>query len=82
MKTETNDKLPVWISYSYSSCSCYLEDHIHVYAVGVGPGVLEVLLQPLLEGVGDLVELVELADTLHSRVVPTNHIIICSYINM
>ena len=32
--------------------------------------MLEVLLQPLLEGVGDLVELVELADTLHSRVVP------------
>ena len=42
-----------------------LEDHVHVDAVGVGPSMLEVLLQPLLQGVGYLVELVELPHPLH-----------------
>ncbi len=37
---------------------------------GKGPLHLEVLLQALLERVGYLVELVELPDALHGRVVP------------
>ena len=49
-----------------------LEDHVHVDAVGVGPGVLEVLLQALFQRVWYLVELVELSDTLHGRMVPDN----------
>ena len=47
-----------------------LEDHVHVDPVGVRPGVLEVLFQSLLQGVRNLVKLVELADSLHRRVVP------------
>lgn len=35
---------------------------VHVDAVGVGPGVLEILLQPLPQRVGDLVETDELLD--------------------
>lgn len=35
---------------------------IHVDAVGVGPGVLEILLQPLPQWVGNLVEAYELLD--------------------
>ena len=42
---------------------------IHVDAVGVGPGVLEVLLQALPQGVGNLVEADELLDPQHLRVV-------------
>ena len=42
---------------------------VEVYAVGVGPGVLEVLLQPLAQGVGDLVEADELFHPQHLRVV-------------
>ena len=34
--------------------------------------MLEVFLQPLLQRVGDLVELVELAHPLHRRVVPAH----------
>ena len=49
-----------------------LEDHIHVNAVSVGPCVLEILLQSLFQGVGYLVELVELPDPLHGRMVPEN----------
>ena len=47
-----------------------LEDHVHVNAVSVGPGMLEILLQSLFKGVGDLVKLVELPDPLHGGVVP------------
>lgn len=36
--------------------------HIHVDAVGVRPGVLEVLLQPLPQWVGNLVKADELFD--------------------
>lgn len=42
---------------------------VHVDAVGVGPGVLEVLLQPLPERVRDLVEADELSDSQHLGVV-------------
>lgn len=35
---------------------------VHVDTVGVGPGVLEILLQPLPQRVGDLVEPDELLD--------------------
>lgn len=35
---------------------------VHVDAVGVGPGVLEVLLQPLPQWVGNLVESYKLLD--------------------
>ncbi len=45
------------------------EDHVHVNAIGVGPSMLKVLLQPLFQGIGDLVELVELAHPLHGRMV-------------
>lgn len=44
---------------------------VHVYAVGVGPGVLEVFLQPLAQGIGDLVEADELPDPQHLGVVPS-----------
>jgi hypothetical protein len=50
-----------------------LEDHVHINPVGVGPGVLEVLLQALLQRVRDLVELVELPHPLHRRMVPVHH---------
>ena len=42
---------------------------VHVDAVGVGPGVLEVLLQPLAQATGDLVEADELLDAQHLGVV-------------
>lgn len=42
---------------------------IHVDAVGVGPGVLEILLQPLPEWVRDLVEADKLPDSKHLGVV-------------
>lgn len=42
---------------------------IHVNAVGVGPGMLEILFQPLPERVGDLVETDELPDSQHLGVV-------------
>lgn len=42
---------------------------VHVDAIGVGPGMLEVLLQPLPEWVGDLVEADELPDSQHLGVV-------------
>lgn len=35
---------------------------VHVDAVGVGPGVLEVLLQPLPQWVGNLVKAYEFLD--------------------
>jgi len=44
--------------------------HIHVDAVGVGPGVLEVLLQPLPQRVRDLVETDEFFDPEHLEVIP------------
>lgn len=44
--------------------------HIHVDAVGVRPSVLEVLLQPLSEGVGDLMEADEFFDSQHLEVIP------------
>lgn len=46
-----------------------LQHGIHVDAVGVGPGVLEVLLQPLPQRVGYLVEADELPDAQHLGVV-------------
>lgn len=42
---------------------------VHVDAVGVGPGVLEVLLQPLPQTSGDLMEADELFDPQHLGVV-------------
>lgn len=42
---------------------------VHVDAVGVGPGVLEILLQPLPEWVGDLVEADKFPDSQHLGVV-------------
>lgn len=42
---------------------------IHVDAVGVGPGVLEVLLQPLPERVRNLMEADKLPDSQHLGVV-------------
>ncbi len=42
---------------------------VHVYSVGVGPGVLEVLLEPLPQRVRNLVKADELFDLLHLRVV-------------
>ena len=43
--------------------------HVHVDAVGVVPGVLEVLLQPLPQRVGDLMEADELLHPQHLQVV-------------
>jgi len=56
---------------SVTVCVCVWGDPhgVHVDAVGVGPGVLEVLLQPLPQGVGDLVEADELAHAQHLGVV-------------
>ena len=49
---------------------CVCDPHcVHVNAVGVGPGVLEVLLQPLPQRVGDLVEADELPHPQHLGVV-------------
>lgn len=42
---------------------------VHVDTVGVGPGVLEILLQPLPQRVGDLVEADELLDAQHLGVI-------------
>lgn len=42
---------------------------IHINAVGVGPGVLEVLLQPLPQWVGNLVKADEFLDAQHLGVV-------------
>lgn len=42
---------------------------VHVDAIGVGPGMLEVLLQPLPQRVGDLVEPDELPHAQHLGVV-------------
>lgn len=46
-----------------------LSYHVHVDAVGVRPGVLEVLLQPLPQRVGNLVEADEFFDSQHLQVV-------------
>lgn len=50
--------------------TCSRSYHVHVDAVGVRPGVLEVLLQPLPQGVRDLVEADELFDPEHLEVIP------------
>ena len=42
---------------------------VHVDAVGVGPGVLEVFLQPLPQGIGDLMKADKLLDLSHLGVV-------------
>lgn len=44
---------------------------VHVNAIGVGPGMLEILLQPLAQRIGDLVEADELSDPQHLGVVPS-----------
>lgn len=43
---------------------------VHVNAVSVGPGMLEILLQPLAKRVGNLVEADKLSDPQHLGVVP------------
>ena len=43
--------------------------HVHVDAIGAGPCVLEIFLQSLPQGVGDLVKPNELLDLLHLGVV-------------
>lgn len=45
------------------------ENTVHVDSVRVRPRVLEVLLQPLPEGIRDLVEPYELPDPEHLRVI-------------
>src|SRR4029434_628388 len=50
----------VYVCVCARVCVC-VPHRVHVDAVGVGPGVLEVLLEPLPQWVGDLVEADELS---------------------
>lgn len=47
----------------------YVTHSVHVNAVSVGPSMLKILLQPLPEWVGDLVETDELPNSQHLSVV-------------